>query len=95
MATGFNPSDYQPDQLEEIEHVLGTLDGDVFRNSETGEVVILTDGGNYIISVAVNGETSSTYATVGPLEDFLGPKENEHVLTDVAEIKGWDAGWET
>jgi hypothetical protein len=93
VSTGFIPNEYTTAQQEAIESVLACLDGDVFLNQETGEVVILTDGGNYIISVATTGETSSTYAATGPLEDFLGPKENEHVLQDVSEIQGWETGW--
>ena len=96
MPTGFTPNDYTPEQLEGIESVLACLDGDVFRNPETQEVLILTDGGNYIISVRPDGDTSSTYACLEPLENFLGPKENEHVLheEDLSELQGWSTGWE-
>lgn len=91
MPTGFNPADYTPGQLEAIEHVLACLDGDIFRNTETGEVVILTDGGNYIVSVDKEGGISSTYAYAQPPAiDPLGAVPVDKLIAE----EGWDASWE-
>lgn len=90
------------DVMEEVASIAATLPGIAYY-AENGEVLFLTNDGEYIISVEPddgefnNGKptTSSAYLSTVPMETFAGLGENEHrIADDVSELKGWSTGWE-
>jgi hypothetical protein len=75
-------------QEQEIEMILGTVSGTVFRGP-AGEVIILLNEDNYAISVDDEGHTVSAYLVTVPPAEIAAAME-----ADEGEISGWSTGWE-
>ena len=84
------PNGYPLPQEEAIKHINACLPYVAFYDGADGEVLALTDGGNYLISISPDGSTSSAYLINQPPEDVVNP----YVVDELSDIKGFATGWE-
>jgi hypothetical protein len=85
MAT---PPEMTANQAAAVGGILAAMAGTVFR-SDAGEVLVLLDTANYVISVDEHGDTVSAYLVTVPPGDIaraLNAAEDE--------ISGWSTGWD-
>jgi hypothetical protein len=75
-------------QAEGVKHVLAAVAGTVFR-SGIGEVIILLDTADYVISVDSDGDTASAYLVTVPPADIAQAMD-----ADPREIGGWSTGYD-
>lgn len=91
--------DVPEEVTKEVDFILGACPGTVFYNAD-GDALILGEDCTWIARVAWDAgdqeaRTYEAWLSTIPIESYLGPKENEHVLydEDLPELQGFETGF--